>query len=95
MTETCSDLVSFVDGELDAEHAEAFRAHLRTCDACQTGLVEAMCDRRSAAPHGADAMVGAPAAPVGRRDARTGGAGDVPADDTYRAARHRAARHLC
>ncbi len=42
MTETCSDLVSFVDGELDAEHAEAFRAHLRTCDACQTGLVEAM-----------------------------------------------------
>ena len=38
----CLDLVAFADGELDAEHAAAFRAHLATCEACRTGLVEAM-----------------------------------------------------
>src|SRR5215470_8706958 len=38
----CHDLVSFADGELDAERAAAFREHLRTCEACQEGLVEAM-----------------------------------------------------
>ena len=38
----CHDLVRFVDGELDTEHAEAFRDHLQTCDACRTGLVEAV-----------------------------------------------------
>jgi hypothetical protein len=38
----CLDLVSFADGELDAERAAAFRGHLRTCAVCRTGLVEAM-----------------------------------------------------
>src|SRR5215470_19312418 len=38
----CHDLVSFADGELEPERAAAFREHLRTCEACQVGLVEAM-----------------------------------------------------
>jgi hypothetical protein len=38
----CLDLVSFADGELDVARAAVFRDHLRTCDACRTGLVEAM-----------------------------------------------------
>src|SRR5262249_31087464 len=38
----CNDLVAFADGELDAERAAAFRAHLASCEACQAGLVEAM-----------------------------------------------------
>jgi len=38
----CDDLLGFVDGELDAERAAAFRDHLRSCDACRTGLVEAV-----------------------------------------------------
>ena len=42
MSEPCSDLVSFADGELDAERAQAFRSHLPTCAACQAGLLEAI-----------------------------------------------------
>ncbi|MGH9889409.1 MAG: anti-sigma factor family protein [bacterium] len=45
MSETmspCDDLVGFADGELAPDRATAFRAHLRTCDACRRGLVEAM-----------------------------------------------------
>lgn len=38
----CSDLTSFADGELDSARAAAFRDHLRTCDACQAGLLEAL-----------------------------------------------------
>jgi len=38
----CHDLVSFADGELEPERAAAFREHLRTCESCQAGLVEAM-----------------------------------------------------
>lgn len=38
----CNDLVAFVDGELDAEHATAFRVHLRCCDACQSKMIEAI-----------------------------------------------------
>jgi anti-sigma factor RsiW len=38
----CDDLVSFADGELEPERAAAFRAHLRTCEVCRRGLVEAM-----------------------------------------------------
>jgi len=45
MSETmspCDDLVGFADGELEPDRAAAFRAHLRTCEACRRGLVEAM-----------------------------------------------------
>lgn len=42
MAQICLDLVSFADGELEPERAEAFRAHLPTCAACQAGLVEAL-----------------------------------------------------
>ena len=38
----CDDLVGFADGELEPQRAAAFRAHLRTCEACRRGLVEAM-----------------------------------------------------
>ena len=38
----CADLIRFVDGELEPEPAAAFRHHLSSCDACQSGLVEAM-----------------------------------------------------
>jgi anti-sigma factor RsiW len=38
----CDDLVGFADGELEPDRATAFRAHLRTCEACRRGLVEAM-----------------------------------------------------
>src|ERR1041384_2465626 len=38
----CDDLVGFADGELEPDRAAAFRAHLRTCEACRPGLVEAM-----------------------------------------------------
>src|SRR5882672_928891 len=38
----CLDLVSFAEGELEPERAEAFRAHLPTCEACQAGHVDAM-----------------------------------------------------
>jgi anti-sigma factor RsiW len=38
----CDDLIAFADGELDPERAAAFRDHLRTCDACQVGLVEVL-----------------------------------------------------
>jgi anti-sigma factor RsiW len=41
-TTPCDDLVAFVDGELDSERAAAFRVHLRTCETCQSGLVEAV-----------------------------------------------------
>jgi anti-sigma factor RsiW len=39
---TCDDLTLFCDRELEPERADAFRAHLRRCEACQAGLVEAM-----------------------------------------------------
>lgn len=39
---TCSDLQAFADGELDRDRANAFRDHLRTCDVCQAGLIEAL-----------------------------------------------------
>src|SRR5215510_6212152 len=42
MSEPCSDLVSFADGELDPERAEAFRSHLATCAACRASLLEAI-----------------------------------------------------
>jgi anti-sigma factor RsiW len=38
----CDDLIGFADGELEPDRAAAFRAHLRTCEACRSGLVEAM-----------------------------------------------------
>lgn len=38
----CADLFPFVDGELDAERAAAFRVHLQSCDACRRGLTEAV-----------------------------------------------------
>jgi cellulose synthase operon protein C len=38
----CDNLISFVDGQLDADDAEAFRAHLRTCEACPDNLIEAV-----------------------------------------------------
>jgi hypothetical protein len=42
MSVPCRDLVRFADGELDAELAESFRSHLRTCGTCRAGLIEAM-----------------------------------------------------
>src|ERR1041384_6995732 len=36
----CDNLISFVDGQLDPDDAEAFRAHLRTCEACPDNLIE-------------------------------------------------------
>ena len=41
-TAPCDDLYPFADGELDSERAAAFRIHLRTCEPCQTALVEAI-----------------------------------------------------
>lgn len=38
----CHDLVRFADGELEPARADAFRAHLTTCEGCQDGLVVAM-----------------------------------------------------
>ena len=42
MSQRCTDLIRFADGELDPERAEVFRSHLRTCAACRTGLMEAI-----------------------------------------------------
>ena len=36
----CGDLIAFADGELDPERAAVFRIHLRTCEACQSALIE-------------------------------------------------------
>ena len=41
-TMPCDDLIAFADGELDSERAAAFRIHLRTCEACQSALIEAV-----------------------------------------------------
>jgi hypothetical protein len=38
----CDNLISFVDGQLDTDEAEAFRAHLRACEACPDNLIEAV-----------------------------------------------------
>lgn len=38
MTQMCAQLDEFVDGELAADVADAFRAHLGTCDRCQRQL---------------------------------------------------------
>jgi anti-sigma factor RsiW len=42
MSQPCSDLVGFADGELDSERASAFRRHLGSCAACQVDLIEAV-----------------------------------------------------
>src|SRR5262245_45083657 len=36
------DLVSFADGELEPEHADAFRCHLCSCASCRASLVDAL-----------------------------------------------------
>jgi anti-sigma factor RsiW len=41
-TSPCDDLIGFADGELEPGRAAAFRAHLRACEACRAGLIEAM-----------------------------------------------------
>jgi hypothetical protein len=38
MTERCTDLDEFFDGELAADQADAFRDHLATCERCQRVL---------------------------------------------------------
>lgn len=38
----CGDLVAFVDNELDAPRAEAFRVHLGTCASCQRAFPGAL-----------------------------------------------------
>lgn len=35
----CEDLTAFVDGELDADEADAFRAHLAFCESCSVNSV--------------------------------------------------------
>jgi anti-sigma factor RsiW len=42
MSQLCSDLIRFADGELAPERAEMFRSHLLTCVSCRTDLVEAI-----------------------------------------------------
>jgi hypothetical protein len=42
MSQRCSDLIHFADGEIDPERAHAFRVHLLTCESCRIGLVEAL-----------------------------------------------------
>lgn len=42
MDSQCEQLVAFADGELEPTEADNFRAHLRDCESCQAGLVEAM-----------------------------------------------------
>lgn len=37
----CADLWLFVDGELEADRAMAFRRHLETCEACKADLLKA------------------------------------------------------
>jgi putative zinc finger protein len=37
-TEPCADRVDFINGELDASRADAFRAHLRDCRPCRDVL---------------------------------------------------------
>lgn len=42
MTDACDDLIAFSNGELGPERAEAFREHLRSCEACRDDLVDYM-----------------------------------------------------
>lgn len=42
VTGSCDDLIAFSDGELGPERAEAFREHMRSCEACRDGLVDYM-----------------------------------------------------
>lgn len=42
MTADCHDVHPFADGELTAEGAEEFRAHLATCLSCQRELEAAL-----------------------------------------------------
>lgn len=42
MEDTCTDLVSFADGELEPMAAQAFRNHLVSCEACRVNLVDVM-----------------------------------------------------
>ena len=37
----CADLCLFVDGELEADRAMAYRRHLETCDPCRAGVLSA------------------------------------------------------
>ena len=39
---TCDNLIAFVDGELSPVEADAFRAHLISCEKCEKRLVEAV-----------------------------------------------------
>jgi len=58
MTEPCAQseatLAMYVDGELDADEAEAFALHLASCEACRAGLHDALqlvaVETRAAAP---------------------------------------------
>lgn len=38
----CEELNTFADGELPDDRADAFRDHLRSCEACREKLVEAV-----------------------------------------------------
>jgi cellulose synthase operon protein C len=42
MSQPCSDLISFADGELEPERAHVFRVHLLTCESCRLELVGAL-----------------------------------------------------
>ena len=48
----CANLGPFCDGELSTSDADAFRAHLPTCEACQLGLEDWM----QIAAHASDAL---------------------------------------
>jgi hypothetical protein len=37
----CADLCLFVDGELEADRAMAYRRHLETCETCRAGVLRA------------------------------------------------------
>jgi hypothetical protein len=39
---TCANLTAFADGALTGDEADAFRVHLRDCDLCRPGLIEAL-----------------------------------------------------
>ncbi|MFT3696259.1 MAG: zf-HC2 domain-containing protein [Kofleriaceae bacterium] len=59
MTAMCSHLDEFVDGELASAQADAFRAHLATCDRCQRqleGRMQEMLVAAEAAPVAAEVI---------------------------------------
>lgn len=64
MTERCADLDEFFDGELVADHADAFRHHLPTCERCQRvlhGRMQESVVARAPSGHREQAVPGAPA----------------------------------